>query len=306
MAYLLGMGQRWWILQIYSVLNVFFFGWLAWLLIYRFGYTTTESRLLLVGILWSAGTLISVSRALTDLPALCLSVWAMTRMYPRDHHHSSTIAAMGLTASAALIKETAILSVFGLWRIENRRALLCSLFSLPIIALPVAGWFLYARSVVGPDKAGVGNFSYPFFGFFEKLRLEWSEAILEFPRLPILEMIAPLSMAIQVIWLVRCFAWRSEWWRWGAPYILLTIAIGDYVWASQSAYSRCLLPMTVCFNVLLYQNDLSKKANRWWWLLGNLGLLDRAAIGLLLMGIVGWGMRFTRGNEIAKAPLLKP
>jgi hypothetical protein len=43
--------------------------------------------------------------------------------------------------------------------------------------------------------------------------------------------------------------------------------------------------MTVSFNVMLFQSSMSRNARGKWWIAGNLGFLDRAAIGIVILVI---------------------
>jgi hypothetical protein len=95
-----------------------------------------------------------------------------------------------------------------------------------------------------------------------------------------------------MIWLTRYADPRSRWWWFGYLYVVLALFLGEYVWATQSAYSRALLPMIVSFNVLLYQTQRGGPAYRWWWWLGNLGFLDRALPGILILAAVGAAARW--------------
>ena len=94
LAYCLGAGKSASVLQIYALLNVAF--WLLLLAaIMRFiGYTRPRDLLLAAALLWTTGTLTSVARALTDLPAVVLGVLAIysSRRWvasKRSHHHKA-------------------------------------------------------------------------------------------------------------------------------------------------------------------------------------------------------------------------
>jgi hypothetical protein len=302
LAFLLGAGQPWWILQIYAILNFFFWLWLAVLLYKEFGCSTLESQLLLIGVLWTAGVLISVGRALTDLPALVLSIAALHFFRSQSSTSARRFSlkdfrywlGCGLAACAVLTKETAILSVFRYvlpWRGERRRWL-PNMILLVVAVLPMLMWSWYVTQKVGSDRIGLGNFDFPWSGFFGKVHQEWMTAITDFPRLPWLELIAPLSLLTQVVWMAAYGDSQSRWWWFGVGFVPLFMLVGHHVWATQSAYSRCLLPLTISFNVMLYQANLPTSRHRWWWVLGNLGLLDRAIPGLVVMTIAricaGW------------------
>ena len=293
LAYVLGAGRPWLVLQIYSLLNVAFWFLLLIVLLGQFGVDTWNSRLLIIGILWNAGSLISIGRALTDLPALCLGVTAVCLQTNRTIKFStSTRSSIGVwllgsvaASLSVLTKETAILSLISFSNGPFRRRWWQILASAGIILVPIGLWAIYVRNQVGNDVTAFGNFSFPSYGFVNKLSVEWRKAILEFPRLPLLEMIAPWTIAVQIVFMLRETSWRSKWWQFGIGFVVLAIVISPWVWATQSAYSRCLLPLTVSFNVLLSQSTLSRPTHWKWWVWGNLGFLDRAAFGILLLVI---------------------
>jgi hypothetical protein len=331
LAHFLGGGNAWLTLQLYSILNLFFWMLLAWLLVRHFGCQTLDAQLLLIGVLWSAGTLVSISRALTDLPALFLSIAALLIVYPRNDSLVANRSRFALESNhlrmptfswgrsilgamvfslAVLTKETALLSAVCLWNWNSWTVSLrqsCRFaIGLLIVAVPFALWSYYVTHTVGRDDVGIFNFTYPGVGFFRKLGFAWSEAYSDFPRLPVLEMLAPLSILVQAFWMVKKVNLNSPWWLLGAGAVLLTVVIGDFVWASQTAYSRCLLPMTVAFNVTLFKYEyLTTERKRIWWWLGNLGLLDRCAIGIVLIAVIRFvplWLKQRRGDSAATNP----
>jgi hypothetical protein len=257
----------------------------------QFGIDTWKNQLLAIGILWNAGALISVGRALTDLPALCLGIMAVCLQSHRNDqpaekaslNRDAWLWASIVASLSVLTKETAILSAMSVCTGSHRRRWWQVIFSAAIVVVPISLWVIYVRNQVGIDVTGFGNFSTPFYGFLHKLYVEWNKAILEFPRIPLLEMIAPWTIVVQSIYLLRHTSWRSKWWQFGIGFVFLAIMIGPWVWSTQSAYSRCLLPLGVSFNVLLSQTSMSRGAHWKWWLLGNLGFLDRAAIGIVVL-----------------------
>jgi len=299
LAYLGGLGQAWPVLQIYAVLNAGFWVWLLWMLVREYGCDTAESQALLIGILWTAGVCVSLSRALTDLPSLCLSIAALQALMRCEQASLAPVQAGWLGwwgrfcgGLAALTKETSLLSIFSYLTRPWRRAWPANLTTVMAVGLPAMGWGVYVWWIVGPDRVGVGNFAGPWVGFYGKVHAGWLEALTGFPRIPWLELIAPWSVVCQMIWLTRYADPRSRWWWFGYLYVVLALFLGEYVWATQSAYSRALLPMIVSFNVLLYQTQRGGPAYRWWWWLGNLGFLDRALPGILILAAVGAAARW--------------
>ncbi len=294
LAHVLGGGNPWYILQVYSLLNVVFWFLLLATLVLRFGVDTLSKRLLFIGILWNAGSLISIGRALTDLPSLCLGIIAVCLLEERSNKllvstrsNISTWLLGNVVASlSVLTKETAILALISFVGSFTRRRWWQMVLTMTIVLTPICIWTIYVNAQVGSDAIGWGNFTYPFFGFANKFYSEWRQAIVEFPRMPLLEMIAPWTIVVQVVFLLWKSSLRSAWWQFGFGFVCLAIMIGPWVWATQSAYSRCLLPMTVSFNVILSQSSMLRH-NRWkWWIAGNLGYLDRAAIGILLLAFI--------------------
>ncbi len=317
LAFVLGAGRPWVVLQIYSVLNVLFWFLLMVVLLRQFGIDTWRNQLLVIGILWNAGCLISIGRALTDLPALCLGIMAVCLQTNRTNkqfensplNRNAWLLASVVSSLSVLTKETAMLSFFSFCNGSIRRRWWHIIVTAGIVLIPISLWMVYVRNQVGNDVTGLGNFSMPFYGFFHKLYVEWKKAILEFPRLPLLEMIAPWTIVVQIVFMLRHTSWRSKWWQFGIGFVLLAMMISPWVWATQSAYSRCLLPLGVSFNVLLSQLRMSRSTHWKWWVLGNLGFLDRAAIGILLLLIaeVSWRRFESRSSQNNQAlPAIRP
>ena len=75
LAWLLGAGQSAWVIHVYALLNTVFWLLLAVCLLRHVRWQLNlRSLALLVACLWTAGTLVSLERALTDLPAAALGV----------------------------------------------------------------------------------------------------------------------------------------------------------------------------------------------------------------------------------------
>ncbi|MBV6655960.1 MAG: hypothetical protein KI786_19465, partial [Mameliella sp.] len=51
----------------------------------------------------------------------------------------------------------------------------------------------------------------------------------------------------------------------------LVLFLGNDIWEEQIGYTRIILPLTVAFNLLLFQYEQGR-AYTIWWLLGNLGM----------------------------------
>ncbi len=116
LAYCLGLGKPAWILQVYSLLNVVFWLLLLAVLGRLIGFQRPRDLLLVIALLWSTGTLTSIERALTDLPAAVLGILAVC--YSR-----TWVGSAFLLGSAALFRETSALSFAAARWMEKRKHL---------------------------------------------------------------------------------------------------------------------------------------------------------------------------------------
>lgn len=264
LAYVAGLGHPAWILQAYSVLNVFF--WLALMgALARFvGFAEFRERMLAVAILCTTGTLISIERALTDLPAATISVWGLLLA------ETQVVAAGGLLALAALFKETSVLSFPALAWVDQQHPPRRLAWVVPLLVSPVALWLLYVRLQTPEQAAGFGNFTLPLVGWWEKLSPQ-----LTLKSKPGVELLAPIAIMVQVIYFCARPRLASATWRWGAGWAGLALVVGEPIWAEQYGYCRVLLPLTVAFNILVYQHERSRSYVLW-LLLGNMSLFEVA------------------------------
>jgi len=274
LAFCLGMGKPAWILQIYALLNFGF--WLLLLVMFgRFiGYTSLRDILLAVALLWSTGTLISIARSLPDFPAAVLSVLAV-------FSNNNWITSAVFLGAAGLVKETSVLSFTAVplrskpqgW--DVRRLIISSL----IIILPITLWLMYVhfRLPVG-SVTGVNNFAVPLLGVAHKLRnglYELAMGVVSTPMMlqggRLFEVLAPLSLITQAIYLVSKPRISSQAWRMGIGFVFLLSTLGESVWVQQEAYCRVLLPLTFSFNLLLHKHASGSRFATW-YLMGNVGM----------------------------------
>ncbi len=273
LAFCLGLGKPAWILNIYALLNFFFWVALLAAIARIVGFSRPKDVLLAFALLWSTGTLTSVARSLTDLPATVLGVFALFS----DEHF--VMAALLLGASG-LIKETSALSFTaiplgdGEKRFDIKRLLVSSL----ILFLPVTSWFIYTHIRFQPGPvAGCGNFASPFSGLALKLWDGLQGLSTGFHSSPskllesISELVAPLSLLVQAIYLVTKPRFQSKIWRFGIGFALLIFVLGKSVWAEQFAYCRVLLPLTFSFNLLIHEHEENSRFLAW-YLAGNVGM----------------------------------
>ena len=271
MAFLLGIGKPLWVLHIYTLLNFVF--WIILLLIvyHYLGFRYSRDFLLAVSVLWSSGTLASLSRALTDLPAVTLSILAVFLIAKRNISAS-------LLSSAALCKETAALSFFLLAWPEKKSNLKPRQFFLSclIMILPFSAWLLYVHLRIKDGVIfGNNNFAPPFWGLISKITTENLQLFKEFSftryNNVLYELICPLSLVAQSFYLISKPKAHSPYWRLGVGFAILPYLLGSAVWVDQLTYSRVLLPLTICFNFLIHKHERNL-SYAFWYFIGNIGM----------------------------------
>ena len=273
LAFCLGFGKPSWILQVYALLNFAF--WLTLLAaLYHFvGIRNNRDFLLAISVLWSTGTLTSLARALTDLPAAVLSVLAV---FSNSKYVGSAFLGM-----AALFRETSVLSFLSIMWLDQkqktawRQLLACGL----IMTLPIMLWTLYVNSQMSPGKAfGISNFSFPFLAALQKLYNSVREVLLRFPNCTIhsrvylvFELISPLSLITQSAYFFIKPRIESRMWRLGIGFAILLFCLGGSIWVEQLAYCRSVLLLTICFNFLIHEYERGT-AYYSWYISGNIGM----------------------------------
>jgi len=274
LAFCLGLGQPFLILQAYVLLNFLFWILLLITLNRYLNLNTSRGFLLAISILWSTGTLASLARSVPDLPAVAFSTLALVS--------GSQTGANLFIGIAALFKETAVLSFPRVvWQEITCRnhGIRKLLFSALIVFGPIIAWsiYIYFRLPV-ETMLGSGNFSIPFMGLFNKVMGSVKQLLdvfshREWINLPFLffELICPLSLLTQSVYMVFRLNPSSNAWKTGIGFVVLFCFLGAGVWGDQYAYSRVLLPLTVSFNFLIHEQETGPSF--WiWYLLGNAGM----------------------------------
>lgn len=276
LAWCAGLGQSAWIVHAYAAVGFIF--WIAlWLaLILRFDLARPRDTLLALAMLCTTGTAASLLRAVPDFPAAVFGVFALWLASTRPIIASLLIAASGLTKETALLATPALLSRDAMARHSIlRNALHCAIAALPLIL-----WLVYVHVRLGDGiPAGSRNFALPLIGVGSKLFASAREVIEGIPTLPydnlasaILEFLAPISLMVQVIFILARPRPTNSTWRFGIGFALLALVLGPAVWEEQAASTRILLPMTFAFNLMIHQLE-SKRDYTLWFIAGNVGLI---------------------------------
>lgn len=272
LAHLLGFGRPAVVLQIYALLNFAFWAALLAAFLRHVGLERPRDFLLSAALLWNTGTLVSLERALTDFPAMALGVVAVWQT-------SRKLAPAGLLSAACLVKETSILQILAVgWPGRERGGATRPLVTWALMLLPVAAWAVYLGwNVAEPTLPVGGQITLPFVGLATKGLAAgndlWEAVRTDnrlFPRT--FELLAPASLALQAIYLIRHPRLSSRAWRFGAGFVALLLFLGDDIWVEQYAFCRILLPLTAAFNLLVHEHEERATYARWFFA-GNVGMI---------------------------------
>ena len=301
MAYLLGLGNPRLILEAYALLNLVF--WFA-LLFGMVRYLKAESPrdyLCIFAAVFTTGSMVSLERALTDMPACTLLFYSAAL---------GATAATGALMLAVLARETSALCLVRFaWPLpQSPREWLVLAGRTAIVLAPMVLWVAYITHVFGKANNDTHPFVAPFAGWIKYMQnawfnfthvtwqimptpplLSWSEALRhpgkQWSRIwwhvrpyiadttnqerVVFELIAPLSLLAQAIYFACFRSLQSPYWRLGVIFSIMMICMNTS--EEQVAYCRAVLPVTLAFNIELRQ------ARGWtfalFFLAGNLGLM---------------------------------
>jgi len=249
-AWALGAGRPAWVVQAYALLNVGCWLVLGWVLLRWFPPDGWGNVLRWGAVMFSHGMCMSVRHSLVDGPALLLVALAM-----RWLEDGRGVAGGAALALSGLAKETSLLAAAGL-RVDPRspRAWPGTAGRVALVALPLVAWMAYVRLRFGPaDDPGMGNFTYPFAGYIEKLRAALRDAGAA-DAAPLAWATLATVVALSVQWAFLACRPRPDdrWWRVGAAFAAMTVFLSTPVWEGYpGASTRVLLPMTLAFNILV-------------------------------------------------------
>lgn len=250
-AWTIGAGQPAWILQAYALANVLAWLALAALLLRWIPPDGATALLAWAGALFGAGVMMSVGRALTDLPAALLIALAV-----RFAERGRLTGAVGAFAASLLTRDTSLLAA-GLLapaRGNDRRAWLHAALAAVCALAPLLLWSFYVR-LRFPDvpNADPANFQLPFVAMLSSLNTAWQalpqQGWLRFGA----RCLGTLGLCVQCAFLVACASRvrQERWWRVGIAFALLFTVLGAPVWEDYTAAARAMIPMNLAFNILL-------------------------------------------------------
>lgn len=273
LAWGLGLGQPFWILNAYAALNLIFwvgFAWLAGRLFAPHGWAGLAGYAVT---LVTCGVIESMQASLTDLPSFTLILAAVM---------IGGKAGAVVLALAALVRSTSLIGFVGLaellppWKEAIRRNLLYGLIATVPLTLWVAYvlWRFQGREV----NFDGGNLAMPFRGMMEKLgefsvtavhgSIRWHRFFFElYKSYELHAVLTMISVVTQIVFVAVNRNWRDPLWRWGAVVAVYFSCISFLSWESHFTITRHALPLTLLFNVLL----AARPGRSWliWFLLGN-------------------------------------
>ena len=247
-AHAVGLGHPRAVLTAYALANLACWLALAWLLArWWFPPGSAHDLLRWGGIMFSAGMLQSVSRSLTDGPALLLVVIGV-----RCLEVNRRWLAAGVLGAAGLVREASVLAAAALeppWRAAGRpwgRTLALG----AVCVAPALVWSaVLAARFATVETTSLGA---PFVGFVTGLRHIQSTLQAAGPRAARHDIYVVLALLVQVGFLVVHRRPAQPWWRLGIAFALLMMITNRDPWADPfSTVPRAVLPLTVAFNVLV-------------------------------------------------------
>jgi len=273
-AWLVGVGHTPWVLEVYALTNVLAWLALAGLLLRWIAPANATALAAWFGAVFGVGTIMSVARALTDLPSTLLIAVAI--LFAERARQAGAVVSLAL---AALTRDTSVLAGGLLLppRLDDRRGWIRASLLAIFAVVPVTLWALYAhwRFPDSPQVDG-SNFDWPFVAMLGALDAAWRVVPQKGWHIFIAQLFTTAGLCAQFLFLAFSLRGhgRERWWRAGAPFALLFVVLGPAVWEDASAAARAVLPMTLAFNILLPRD------RRWslpLCLLGNLSVLHGLA-----------------------------
>lgn len=271
LAWIGGLGQPYWVLNVYAALNgIFWLGYLVilWRLFRPLGWPGLGG---FAALLLTCGVVESMYRTLTDFPAFVLLTLAALA------GGASSGALLGLSALTREVNILALPALFGYsppWGRTVRRNVIVGLLA----GVPLVLWYAYVRwrLPVASSLAG-DNFDWPLHAILERVReaaaaarrgeLVWTEFYRRGTEAH--AMLTVVAVLAQCLYVATHPQWKDRLWRVAALFIPFFLCISSNVWASYSYFTvtRHALPITLAFNLAL-----ARRPGRWWlawFVLGN-------------------------------------
>lgn len=251
------------------------------------------------------GALVPLSRPWTGRQLFCMSLGLLSFGSVASMEHSfvdlpaTAMIFVGIVlggwggyaafAAAALTRETSLLAALGSldlrrpWTVAGWKR---NVGLLAVASVPILLWMLYLRAHFGGAQttAGYGNFGWPLQALAERFASgmdyylhvglsQRTRAGGPFGWLTLddemHEMLTVVGLFCQGLYLACRWNPSSAIWRTGICFALLGCILGPAVWEWTGAAARVLLPMTLCFYLLV-----AREREAWFWPFFVLGSLS--------------------------------
>ncbi len=273
LAWLGGLGQPVWILNVFAALNLVFwvgYAWLAHKLFRPHGWAGLAG---FSAILVTCGIIECMHGSLTDFPSFVLMTWA------------TVIGGTGgaaLLAAALLGRETCALGFIGIaefgrpWKDAFKKNLVRGL----IAVIPLTLWIAYVTWRFRHRESGLdgGNLEPPLAGIMAKLgeftvtashgSIRWNRLFFElYKSYELHGLLTVISLFTQCVYIATHREWSNRLWRFAAIFVPYFLCIGYLTWEPHFTVTRHALPITFVFNLML----AIKPRRGWlaWFVLGN-------------------------------------
>ncbi|HXX70280.1 MAG TPA: hypothetical protein VEK07_24080 [Polyangiaceae bacterium] len=248
LAHLAGLGQPAWVLTAYALSNVVCWLILAWATArWWFPPTNVDNLLRWTGTMFGAGVLTSVTRSLTDGPALLLIALGM-----RGLELNRRWPAALLLGAAGLVREMSALTAAACLPRSGRDAWPRALLVGGACILPAALWQATVSVHYGAMASrGVAAIGIPLVACLDKCRQVLSVYRQRGIAAVRDDACVIVALLVQVGYVIARPQPQRPWWRLAAPFALLALFLDPVPWSDAiTAVPRTLLPLTLAFNVL--------------------------------------------------------
>ncbi|MDP9002644.1 MAG: hypothetical protein M3O46_21350 [Myxococcota bacterium] len=249
-AHVAGFGRPTLVLAAYALSNVVCWLLLAWATArWWFPPTSVDNLLRWIGTMFGAGMLVSVSRSLTDAPALLFVATGVRCIeMNRGRLGASLLAAAGLVREMSVLAAAAFVRPISRGRSAWRRDLL----SACACVLPAVIWFGVLSVHYGAaSKGGLGALGFPLVALIDKCKAIASTVQTAGLNDAQDDIYVVAAVLVQVAFVLGRPRPALPWWRVGAAFAVLALFLGVGHWEdAPMAVPRTLLPLTLAFNVL--------------------------------------------------------
>lgn len=272
LAWLGGLGQPFWVLNVYAGLNfVFWLGFAAMMLkLFRpYGWAGLAG---FAAMLLTCGVIESMWASLADFPGFVLMTLAVL---------IGGNGGAGVLALGALARETSLFGLVGLWDFKPpwKDAIKRNIRLSLITGVPMALWFLYVIwRLRMPETLDGKNLDWPLRAIIGKLEqfsvvavhghIRWHRWFFELYKSPELHaLLTIIALMTQCIYVATHREWENRLWRVAALFVPFFLCIGAPSWVSHFTVTRHALPITLGFNLVLAMRP--RKSWLIWFVLGN-------------------------------------